>query len=114
MTARRKIAGTAGIATLIYAAWVRPQLMRWGATDEEVSGPYPGADLVPEGERSPTMAVTIDTSPDQVWPWLVQMGGDHGGWYSWDCVRCTACEATCSIQASHGLRPTSKAFGASC
>jgi proline iminopeptidase len=58
--------------------------MRWGATDEEVSGPYPGADLAPEGERSPTMAVTIDASPGQVWPWLVQMGGDRGGWYSWD------------------------------
>lgn len=84
MTVRRKTAGTAGAAALIYAAWVRPRLMRWGATDEEVSGPYPGADLVPEGERSPTMAVTIDASPGQVWPWLVQMGGDRGGWYSWD------------------------------
>jgi proline iminopeptidase len=30
------------------------------------------------------MAVTIDVPPDQVWPWLVQMGGDRGGWYSWD------------------------------
>jgi proline iminopeptidase len=58
--------------------------MRWGATDEEVAGPYPGAGLVPDGERGPTMAVTIDAPPDQVWPWLVQMGGDRGGWYSWD------------------------------
>ena len=84
MTAGRTIAGVAGIAALAYAAWVRPRLMRWGATDEEVSGPYPGAELVPEGERSPTMAVTIDASPGQVWPWLVQLGGDRGGWYSWD------------------------------
>jgi hypothetical protein len=30
------------------------------------------------------MAVTIEVPPDQVWPWLVQMGGDRGGWYSWD------------------------------
>jgi len=30
------------------------------------------------------MAVTIDVPPDQVWPWLVQMGGGRGGWYSWD------------------------------
>jgi len=74
----------AGMAALGYVAWVRPRLMRWGATDEEVSGPYPGAELVPEGERSPTMAVPIEASPDQVWPWLVQLGGDRGGWYSWD------------------------------
>jgi len=30
------------------------------------------------------MAVTIEAPPDQVWPWLVQMGWDRGGWYSWD------------------------------
>ncbi|MBK9180990.1 MAG: SRPBCC family protein [Acidimicrobiales bacterium] len=30
------------------------------------------------------MAVTIDAPPSAVWPWLVQMGVDRGGWYSWD------------------------------
>ncbi|WP_231974697.1 hypothetical protein [Mycobacterium sp. E1747] len=30
------------------------------------------------------MAVTIEAPPDQVWPWLVQLGGDRAGWYSWD------------------------------
>jgi proline iminopeptidase len=52
----------AGMAALevVYAAWVRPRLMRWGASDEEVAGPYPGAELVPDGERAATMAVTID------------------------------------------------------
>jgi hypothetical protein len=76
----------AGMAAVevVYAAWVRPRLMRWGATDEEVAGPYPGADLIPGGQRAATMAVTIDAPPDRVWPWLVQMGGDRGGWYSWD------------------------------
>jgi proline iminopeptidase len=58
--------------------------MHWGATGEEVAGPYPGAELVPEGKRSGTMGVTIAASPEQVWPWLVQMGWDRGGWYSWD------------------------------
>ena len=31
------------------------------------------------GKRGATMAVTIDAAPDQVWPWLVQLGGDPGG-----------------------------------
>jgi hypothetical protein len=84
MTVARKIAGMAGTAAVVYAVWVRPRLMRWGATDEEVAGPYPGADLVPDGERGATMAVTIDAPPEQVWQWLVQLGGDRGGWYSWD------------------------------
>ncbi len=73
-----------GTAAVGYAVLARPRLMRWGASDEEVNGPYPGADLIPGGERAATMAVTIDVPPDQVWPWLVQMGGDRGGWYSWD------------------------------
>ena len=79
-----RIAAVAAAAAVVYGSWIRPRLMRWGATDEEVAGPYPGADLVPDGERGATMAVTIDAPPDQVWPWLVQMGGDRGGWYSWD------------------------------
>jgi hypothetical protein len=76
--------GAIGLAVAAYAGCVRPRLMRWGASDDEVAGPFPGADVVPDGQRGPTMAVTIDALPDQVWPWLVQMGGDRGGWYSWD------------------------------
>lgn len=49
-----------------------------------MAGPFPHAELVPEGKRSGTMAVTIEAAPEQVWPWLVQMGWDRGGWYSWD------------------------------
>lgn len=30
------------------------------------------------------MAATINAPPEKVWPWLVQLGGDRGGWYSWD------------------------------
>ncbi len=84
MTVGRKILGVAGAAAVAYGAWVRPRLARWGATDEEVTGPYPGAELVRGGKRSGAMAVTIDAPPDQVWPWLVQLGWDRGGWYSWD------------------------------
>src|SRR6202162_2352016 len=84
MTFGRKTVCAASMAAIVYGVWVRRRLWRWGATDEEVAGPYPGADLVPGGERGGTMAVTIEVPSDQVWPWLVQMGGDRGGWYSWD------------------------------
>ena len=30
------------------------------------------------------MATTLPVPPERVWAWLVQMGGDRGGWYSWD------------------------------
>ena len=30
------------------------------------------------------MAVTVNAPPPRVWSWLVQMGHDRAGWYSWD------------------------------
>jgi hypothetical protein len=84
VTVLRRLAGVGGAALATYALAVRPRLSRWGATDEEVAGPFPGADLVPGGERGATMAVTIEAPPRRVWPWLVQMGCDRAGWYSWD------------------------------
>ncbi len=29
---------------------------------------------------------TIDATPEEVWPWLVQMGFDRGGWYAVDAL----------------------------
>lgn len=87
MSAIRTLAGTVVIALVIYVIYVialRPRMLRWGATDEEVSNPFPYADLIPGAPRSATMAVTIDAPPSRVWPWLVQMGYGRGGWYSWD------------------------------
>jgi proline iminopeptidase len=60
----RKSAGAATMMAIIYGALVRPRLWRWGATDDEVTGSYPGAELVPEGERGATMAVTIEAPSD--------------------------------------------------
>lgn len=80
----RKVAACVGLAMCTYILAIRPRLLRWGATEEEIRGPYPGADLVPNGTRSATMAVTIDAPPARVWPWLAQMGYARAGWYSWD------------------------------
>ncbi len=84
MTNFRKFLSFVGLSSLVYAVAVRPRMLRWGATDEEVRRPYPGQELIPDGTRSATMAVTIEAPPDRVWPWLAQMGTDRGGWYSWD------------------------------
>ena len=72
------------LVVLAYGLFVRSRLLRWGATDQERSDPYPGRELVPDGKRIATMAVTVDAPPSRMWPWLVQMGCDRAGWYSWD------------------------------
>lgn len=55
----------------------------WGARDGEVTAVLPGDELVDAETPRTTRAVTIDASPDQVWPWLVQIGEDRGGYYSY-------------------------------
>lgn len=59
-------------------------MLSWGATRAEAIRPYPGDELVPEPDGGATMAATLPAPPEKVWPWLVQMGGGRGGWYSWD------------------------------
>lgn len=83
MSVARRLAPPLGLLAA-YALALRPRMLRWGATDAEVERPFPGADLIDGGERSATMATTIEAPPARVWPWLVQMGTDRGGWYSWD------------------------------
>jgi hypothetical protein len=78
------IALVALVLVLVYAFAVRPRLLRWGATDQELTVPYPGADIIPGGQRSGTMAITIEAPPSAVWPWLAQMGVDRALWYTWD------------------------------
>ena len=66
--------------------WVlKPWHMRWGATDEEAHGAMPGDDLI-AGAGPATRAITIRAAPENVWPWLVQLGYGKAGWYSYDWI----------------------------
>ena len=68
-----------------YRLWIQPWQHRWGATDQEVGRAMPGDDLLPDA-ASTTRAITIAAPPEQVWPWLVQLGYGRGGWYSYDWI----------------------------
>ena len=61
-----------------------PWQQRWGATDGEVVGPLPGDDLVAEPAVQTTRAISIAAPAAAVWPWIVQLGADRGGFYSYD------------------------------
>ena len=65
------------------AALARPWMDRWGATDAEVSAQLPGDEFVPDPYATTTRAVTIAASPESIFPWLLQMGADKGGLYSY-------------------------------
>jgi hypothetical protein len=58
--------------------------LAWGATDDEALSVMPGDAFVPKPHFAPTRAITIDAPPDEVWPWLEQLGYGRAGWYSYD------------------------------
>jgi hypothetical protein len=45
--------------------------------------PLPGDEFVPVANYRIDHAVTINAPPESVWPWLVQIGQDRGGFYSY-------------------------------
>jgi hypothetical protein len=75
------VVAAAGVGVLARA---RKQLRNLGATRSERRATLPGDEIVAGTRGRSTMAITIDMPPSEVWPWLVQMGCDRAGFYSWD------------------------------
>jgi hypothetical protein len=69
-------------AALLYAA--RRYYRNWGTTKEESRATLPGDKLVGRPAVQSTEGVWIDAPTDAIWPWLVQMGQDRGGLYSYE------------------------------
>ncbi|MEO8285214.1 MAG: hypothetical protein ABI670_02120 [Chloroflexota bacterium] len=74
----------ATVAAAAYPLFIRRGQVRWGATEDEVRGTLPGDDLVKESLCNMTRAITINAPAAEIWPWLVQMGSERAGWYSYD------------------------------
>jgi hypothetical protein len=68
------------------------------ATALEERRPLPVDDLVPDPLFTSTHAITIDAPPEQVWPWIAQMGAGRAGWYSWDAIDNGATPSATSIR----------------
>lgn len=56
----------------------------WGATEDEVAAAWPGDEFLPDPDWTSTHAITISASPDEVWPWVAQIGQGRGGLYSFE------------------------------
>lgn len=89
MTATRlRLAGeTVVTAVAVYGAlavvaW--PIHRAWGSTSEEHVMTLPGDPAARNRSLEVQHAVTINARPEQVWPWLVQLGQDRAGFYSYD------------------------------
>jgi hypothetical protein len=56
----------------------------WGATAEEINSSVVGDDLCSNATVIATRSITIGAPPQDVFPWIRQMGFGRGGWYSYD------------------------------
>jgi hypothetical protein len=79
------IAVLAGLAVVVVVtvSLLTPTMDRWGATEVEIAATYPGDELVADPKSFVNHAITIQASPEQIYPWLVQLGADKGGMYSY-------------------------------
>ena len=73
-----------GVPLFATAPLYRHWHMRWGATHDELRASMPGDDLLPKASFSATRAITIQSPPENVWPWIVQMGYKRAGFYTYD------------------------------
>lgn len=83
----RKMWVAAGVlAVLLVLPWLLrgPVFLSWGTTAEERTRSIPGDELIPRPSGSFTHAITIDAPPEKVWPWVVQIGMERAGWYTYD------------------------------
>lgn len=72
-----------GVAVL-FSPLIRPWYSKWGATGAEAKRKMPGDEFVPDAKTHLTLAVTVHAPAAQIWPWLLQIGCQRAGWYSYD------------------------------
>lgn len=72
--------GLAGFYLLV----IRPWHLRWGATDQDVALGLPGDSLVKNPDFNATRGIAINSSPEEIWKWIIQIGSRRAGWYSID------------------------------
>lgn len=66
-----------------YVFAVRPWHTAWGATHVDRVVRLPGDDVSPHPYHIITHAVNIQAPPEAVWPWIVQIGQDRSGFFSY-------------------------------
>jgi hypothetical protein len=69
---------------LIYDLFLKPIITTWGASEKEISMPMAGDDKTLT--ITSTRAISIDASKPDVWKWLIQLGADRGGFYSYEFI----------------------------
>ena len=81
------LAALEGVALIVWNLVATPVIgrrrMRWGTVGTEATDSLPGDEFVPEPKWSYTLGIAVDAPPEDVWPWIAQIGQGRGGFYTY-------------------------------
>lgn len=82
---RARVLVPAALAALLalYLLVLWPWMQGWGATPAERVRALPGDALVPGANEQSTRAILVRAPASEVWRWMVQIGEDRAGFYSY-------------------------------
>jgi hypothetical protein len=78
----RRLGLTLTTALAVGYAALQHQGRTYGSTAAERHSELPGDDVVSHPDLDITHATTVHAPPEEVWPWVVQVGWHRGGWYT--------------------------------
>ncbi len=67
-----------------YLMIIRPWHLQWGATEDEITRSMPGDEITTNPTFNATRAITIKARPEEIWPWIIQIGDQRAGFYGYD------------------------------
>jgi hypothetical protein len=71
------------LLAVVYLTILQPWMANWGSTAAEREMTLPGDDLIPQGIGKSTLALTLHAPTEVVWQWLIQVGQDRAGFYTY-------------------------------
>jgi len=69
---------------LLFFTIVSPIYDTYGTTEEDAQIEFPDEDFLANPKMFTFHAIDIDAAPEEIWKWIVQVGGSRAGWYSYD------------------------------
>jgi hypothetical protein len=97
--------GLLAIVMAVYLFVARPYQLHWGATEAEKSAPMPGDELDATPDFFATRAITINGTPQEIWPWLIQMGYNRAGFYGYDLLENLGSERGMAEMEFYAIEP---------
>lgn len=73
-----------------FSHWIRREILSTLANElgtleaSETKRALPGDALLADAQATATYGITIEATPQAIWPFLLQMGAQRAGWYSFD------------------------------